>query len=95
MSYQTILEEVRLLPPEERLLLLESIFRMMREELIPRAIASQELTATDIRRLPLPERNRILAEAAQAALADYQPGSELIEFTEALAGDDIYEYDEK
>lgn len=94
MSYQDILAEIKLLPIEERFLLLESISQLLRQELSV-TTAPAELTATDIRHLPKAERNRILAEAAQAAMADYQSGSDLTQVTEALAGDDFHEYAEK
>ncbi len=85
MSYTTILEEIKTLSIEERLILLETVSRMVREDLA-KPIASQlELNASEIRRLPIEERNRILAASAQLAIADYQPGSELVEFTETLS----------
>jgi hypothetical protein len=99
MTYETILEGIKTLSLEERLALLESISRMLREELLVTlsspVVSQTELTASAIRRLPLAERQRILAEAAEFAKADYQPGSALNEFTEALAGDEIHEYEEE
>jgi len=95
MSYSTILEEVKKLSLEERLTLLEAISRLLREELIPAGSSSLALTASEMRRLPMAERQRILAQSARLAIEDYQPGRELVEFTEALAGDDIYDYEAK
>jgi len=94
MSYTTILEQIKMLSLDERLALLQSISGMLREELTQPTPSTTTLNASEIRRLPLPQRQQILAEAAQHAIADYQPGSELIEITEALAGDGIHEYEE-
>ncbi len=92
MSYTTILEEIKKLSVQERLALLESISRTLREDLVSSTDPTAKLTASEIRHLPMEERQRILAESARLALADYQSGSKLTEFTEVLAGEDIYEY---
>jgi len=84
MSYSTILEEIKKLSLEERLTLLEAISRLLREELIVPGSFPLTLTASEIRRLPMAERQGILAQSARLAMEDYQPGRELVEFTEAL-----------
>ena len=95
MSYSAILEEIKMLTVEEHLALLEAVSKLIREELGNLTSAKDRLTASDIRRLPLEERQRILAESAQFAVADYEGNTDLTEFTQALAGDEVHEYEER
>ncbi len=59
---------------EDRLALLESISSMLLQELTPLAPSQTSLTAGEIRRLRLQERQHLLAKAAQLAIVNYQPG---------------------
>lgn len=75
---QTILEEVNRLPVPERLTVIESLLRGIREEL-------QQATRMTGRA----EQKRRLAQAAAILLTDYTTDAELTAFT-ALDGEDFY-----
>lgn len=95
MSYSALLEEINKLTVAERLALVEEVTHKLREELALPKKEAANLTPAQIRALPMEERHRILAAAAQLAIPDYQPGGELTEFTYNLEGEDIYDYDER
>jgi len=65
-----ILAEIGKLPIPDRLTLLEDALRVIRQDLQQTKSASRQAN-----------RNRELAAAAQALLADYSAGGELITFT--------------
>jgi hypothetical protein len=81
MDSSQILEEIKRLPPGERLTLIEATLHTLRAEL---PLASAKLTRA--------ERRRRLADGARALLADYRTDKELTVFS-ALDGEDIYEYE--
>lgn len=75
---RTILEEVNQLPIPERLAIIESLLRGIREELRQ----TGQVTGRA-------ERKRRLAQAAAVLLTDYMADTELTAFT-ALDGEDFY-----
>ncbi len=83
MSRQEILEEIKRLTPEERLVLFEDTFQLIRQDL---SRVEQPLSRE--------ERKRQLAEQAKLALPYYQNDEELTIFT-ALDGEDVYDYEEE
>ena len=78
MTRTEILQQLKLLPPLERLDLIEAALRLTRD---------------DLRQAELPlaqsEKKKQLAVAAQALLPDYVPGGELTVFT-ALDGENFH-----
>ena len=79
MSQIEVLEELRQMPLEERLSIVEEVVRTIR------AALPQSVTTTVVNR---EEMRRRMAVAAQALRADYEHDSELTAFT-ALDGEDI------
>jgi len=78
MTQAEILQQLRLLPPLERLALVEAVLRLTRDDLRQ---AEPPLTQS--------EKKKQLAAAAQALLRDYAPSGELTVFT-ALDGEDFH-----
>jgi hypothetical protein len=78
MVQTQILTEIGRLPIPERLILLEDALRVIRQDLQQTKSASRQAN-----------RNRELAAAAQALLADYVAGGELTAFT-ALDSEDFH-----
>jgi hypothetical protein len=78
MTHVEILEELKKFPIPERLTLVETALRLIREDLQQ---VEHPLTQA--------ERKRQLAAAAEALLQDYAAGGELTVFT-ALDSEDFY-----
>lgn len=78
MVQTQILTEIGRLPIPDRLTLLEDALRVIRQDLQQTTSASRQA-----------DRNRELAAAAQALLADYAAGGELTAFT-ALDSEDFH-----
>ncbi len=87
MSYAAILRQINKLSVADRLALLESISHTLREDLARPITSLAGLTPGQIRNLPREERQQILTASARLAVADYQPGGELTQFTQDLAGE--------
>ena len=79
MTYTEMLETLKKLTLTERLVLMEAVLHLMREELQQRG----QQPTTD-------EKTERLAAAAQALLPDYATDTELTSFT-ALDSEDFYE----
>lgn len=78
MTQTEILTEIKNLTITERLVIVETALRLIREELQRAGLPSVSA-----------ERKRQLAAAAEALLPDYTAGGELTAFT-ALDGEDFY-----
>ena len=79
MRERGILEELRKLPPAERLVIIEAALQQIREEL-------QEITQSQ---LPARDSKAQLSTAAEALFADYATDSELTSF-KALDSEDLH-----
>jgi len=76
MTATDILDELKRLNNTERLAVIETATRLIREELRQQTLS------------PLAETNQQLAQAAEALLSDYTSNNELTAFT-ALDGEDF------
>ena len=78
MTKSQILDAIRLMPPQERLEVMEFTLHLMREEMTKTTVDRQ-----------LPQLS--LVDAAEIMYSYYTKGSELTEFSD-LCQEDFYEY---
>lgn len=78
MTEKEIIEELKRLPPLDRLAIIEATLRSLREEL-----SDKKGSGSDA------DMSRKLTSAAEALLSDYAPGGEMTTFT-ALDHEDFH-----
>ena len=78
MTHAEILEQIKKLSPKERLEVIDAAIHLLRDEL-----------TSNVYLLTPQERKRLLSQAADALLHDYETDSELTSFT-ALDGEDFH-----
>ncbi len=78
MSHSEVLEQIKKLPLKERLEVIDATIHLLRDELTQR-----------VRPLTPEDRKRLLAQAADVLLHDYETDSELTSFN-ALDGEDFH-----
>ena len=78
MTHTEILEQIKKLSPKERLEVIDAAIHLLRDELTPNVQPSSPQ-----------ERKRLLSQAADALLPDYETDNELTSFT-ALDGEDFH-----